>query len=68
MSKTAYEIASDITIAWMQAVTPRGNIDAMLEMLSSDSICKVYSAVCKTILQCESNAGIPEAHNKPENW
>lgn len=68
MAKDVFEIAGDITMAWMQAVAPRGNIDVVLETLSSDSICDFYSAVCETILQCKDNARRPKVQNKPKNW
>lgn len=68
VSKTAYEIASDITIAWMQLLAQATATNSVSDVLSQEQVSQYYSAVCKTVLQCEHNPGMPEARSKPENW
>jgi len=68
VSKTAYEIASDITIAWMQLLAQATPLNGVPDALSQEQVSRYYSGVCKTVLQCKSNAGMPEAHSKPEVW
>lgn len=68
MAKDAHEIASDITIAWMQLLAQDTAPNSVSDVLSQEQVSQYYSAVCKTVLQCEHNPGMPEARSKPENW
>lgn len=68
MSKDAHEIASDITIAWMQLLAQATPLNGVPDALSQEQVSRYYSGVCKTVLQCKNNVGMPEAHSKPEVW
>jgi hypothetical protein len=68
VAKDAHEIASDITIAWMQLLAQDTAPNGVSDALSQEQVSQYYSAVCKTVLQCVRSVGMPEVCGKPENW
>ena len=68
VAKDAHEIASDITIAWMQLLAQATATNSVSDVLSQEQVSQYYSAVCKTVLQCVRIVGMPEVCGKPENW
>jgi len=46
------EIASDITITWMQLIAQNRGVSDVEKTLSAENVSRFYSAVCKTVTQC----------------
>jgi len=62
------EIASDITITWMQLIAQNRGVSDVEKTLSAENVSRFYSAVCKTVTQCYNFRVSDAVKEKPENW